>query len=108
MKMKLSFCACAMLAAVSAVKAGPVELESKELAPAPTLNDTDHWQLNLGSPGWLASVSGDIGLNRLLFYRLSTDFVPKFVSLNIVAFPVRNRSKPFTDHREPVPNRTQN
>jgi hypothetical protein len=65
MNMKLAFYACAVLAAVGAVKAGPAESEPKEIAPAPTLNDTDHWQFNLASPGWLASVSGEIGLNGI-------------------------------------------
>jgi len=65
MKMKLSFFAFALVAAVSAVKAGPAELESKEIAPQPTIAEADHWQFNLGSPGWLASVSGEIGLKGI-------------------------------------------
>jgi len=65
MKMKLSFFAFALVAAVSAVKAGPAELESKEIGPQPTIAEADHWQFNLGSPGWLASVSGEIGLKGI-------------------------------------------
>jgi hypothetical protein len=65
MKIRLRFLAGALFAIVIAVKAGPVELESKEMAPAPTINDTDHWHFNLASPGWLAGVSGEIGLNGI-------------------------------------------
>jgi hypothetical protein len=48
---------------VASVSAGPTELEPKEMAPAPTITDADRWHFNLASPGWLASVSGDIGLH---------------------------------------------
>ena len=65
MKIKLFFFACALFAAVSPMRAGPVELESKEMAPAPTINESEPWHFNLGVPGWLASVSGDIGLRGI-------------------------------------------
>jgi len=65
MKIRLLFCAGALFAIVGAVKAGPAELESKEIAPQPTIAEADHWQFNLGSPGWLASVSGEIGLKGI-------------------------------------------
>jgi len=39
-----------------------VELEPKETAPQPTITD-DQWHFNLGMPGWLAWMSGDIGLH---------------------------------------------
>jgi hypothetical protein len=52
----------AVLFVGSVVHAGPVELEPKEMVP-PTITDTDHWYFNLGLPGWLAGVSGDIGLH---------------------------------------------
>ncbi len=63
MKIKLLFFAGALFAIAGAVKAGPMELEPKEMAAPPTITDNDHWQFNLGVPGWLASVSGDIGLH---------------------------------------------
>ncbi len=62
MKIKLPFFACALFAAARVLEAGPVELESKEVAPAPTITDNDHWYFNIGFPGWLAWMSGDIGL----------------------------------------------
>ena len=65
MKIKLFFFACALFAAVSPMRAGPVELESKEMAPAPTITESEPWHFNLGVPGWLASVSGDIGLRGI-------------------------------------------
>jgi len=65
MKIKLFFFACALFAALSPMRAGPVELESKEMAPAPTINESEPWHFNLGVPGWLASVSGDIGLRGI-------------------------------------------
>jgi hypothetical protein len=63
MKIKLCFFAGALFAAVAGLAAGPVELEPKETAPPPTITDNDHWYFNLGMPGWLAFVSGDIGLH---------------------------------------------
>jgi hypothetical protein len=42
--------------------AGPVELEPKAMAP-PTITDDDHWHFNIGMPGWIAFISGDIGLH---------------------------------------------
>jgi hypothetical protein len=63
MRIKLSFFAGALFAAVGGVAAGPVELESKEMAPSPTITESEPWHFNIGSPGWLAFVSGDIGLH---------------------------------------------
>ena len=63
--MKLPFFALALFAAVSPMRAGPVELESKEMAPGPTITESEPWHFNLGVPGWLASVSGDIGLRGI-------------------------------------------
>jgi len=64
-KIKSSFFAGVLFAAVSPMWAGPVELEPKETAGPPTITDTDHWYFNIASPGWLASVSGDIGLRGI-------------------------------------------
>ena len=62
MRIKSFFCAGALLAAVGSVAAGTVELEAKETAPPPTITDNDHWHFNIGMPGWLPWISGDIGL----------------------------------------------
>src|SRR6266513_6171888 len=65
MKTKLSFFAgalFALFAAIGGVQAGPVELEPKEMAP-PTITNNDHWYFNIGMPGWVAFISGDIGLH---------------------------------------------
>jgi hypothetical protein len=61
-KIKLSFFACGLLVAARAVTADGLELEPKEMAPAPTVTSGEPWHFDLGMPGWLASVSGDIGL----------------------------------------------
>src|SRR5882724_12929538 len=62
-KMKLSFFAVALFAAVSPTWAGPLELEPKEMAPPPAITESEPWHFNIGLPGWLAFVSGDIGLH---------------------------------------------
>jgi hypothetical protein len=61
-RMKFSFFAVGLFAMVASVSAGPMELEPKEMAPAPTITESEPWHFTLASPGWLASVSGDIGL----------------------------------------------
>jgi hypothetical protein len=63
MKIKLCFFAGALFAAVGGVAAGPVELEPKEAAPPPAITADDQWHFNIGFPGWLAFISGDIGLH---------------------------------------------
>lgn len=63
MRVKLSFFAGALIAAIGGVEAGPVEPEPKEMAPPPTISDNDHWYFNIGMPGWIAFLSGDIGLH---------------------------------------------
>ena len=51
---------------IGRTEAGPVELEPKETAPAaPEITDNDHWYFNLGSPGWLANLSGTVGLQGI-------------------------------------------
>ena len=48
------------------MRAGPVQLEAKETAPAaPDITDNDHWYFTLGSPGWLANLSGTVGLQGI-------------------------------------------
>ncbi len=62
MGIKLSYLAGALFAAVGGVAAGPVELESKELVPPPTITQSEPWQFTLAAPGWLASLDGTIGV----------------------------------------------
>jgi hypothetical protein len=62
-RIRLFFFTGALLAVVGVVVAGPVELEPKETASSPTITDNNHWYFNLGMPGWLAFISGDIGLH---------------------------------------------
>lgn len=63
MKIKLLFFAGPLFAIVGAVKGGPVELESKEMAPPPNITSSEPWYFNIGSPGWIASLSGTVGLH---------------------------------------------
>src|SRR5213596_1311934 len=65
MGIKLSYLAGALFAAVGGVAAGPVELESKELAPPPTITQSEPWQFTLAAPGWLASLDGTIGIRGI-------------------------------------------
>ncbi len=65
MKIKLSFFAGALFAAVGGVAAGPVELEPKETAPPPTITQSEPWYFNIGSPGWAAGLSGTVGLQGI-------------------------------------------
>jgi hypothetical protein len=62
-KIKLFFFAGALFAVVGSVAAGPVELEAKETSAPPTITDSNHWYFNLGFPGWMPFISGDIGLH---------------------------------------------
>jgi len=50
-------------AASPVLMAGTVELEPKEMAPPPAITGNDYWYFNIGVPGWIAYVSGDIGLH---------------------------------------------
>src|SRR5437763_11352779 len=62
MKKQLALLITLVMAATSVLTAGPVELEPKAMAP-PMITDDDHWHFNIGMPGWLAFISGDIGLH---------------------------------------------
>src|SRR5438874_2398838 len=62
MRPKVFFFAAALIAIAGTAKPGSVELEPKEMAP-PTITDNDHWYFNIGMPGWIAFISGDIGLH---------------------------------------------
>jgi hypothetical protein len=55
---------CAAVAALligRAVAGGP-ESEPKEINAPPNVTDSAPWHFTLGSPGWLAGVSGDVGV----------------------------------------------
>src|SRR5438105_4640097 len=62
MKKQIALLIALAIAATSVLTAGPVELEPKAMAP-PTITDNDRWYFNIGMPGWLAFISGDIGLH---------------------------------------------
>jgi hypothetical protein len=62
MKKQIALLIALVVAATSVLTAGPVELEPKAMAP-PAITDDDHWHFNIGMPGWLPFVSGDIGLH---------------------------------------------
>src|SRR5436190_19105680 len=62
MKKQIALLIALFTAATSVLTAGPVELEPKAMAP-PTITDNDHWYFNIGMPGWIAFISGDIGLH---------------------------------------------
>src|SRR5436305_13882334 len=62
MKKQIALLIALVVAATSVLTAGPMELEPKAMAP-PTITDNDHWYFNIGMPGWIAFISGDIGLH---------------------------------------------
>lgn len=62
MKKQIALLIALVVAATSALTAGPVELEPKQTAP-PTITDDDHWHFNIAMPGWFAFIKGDIGLH---------------------------------------------
>src|SRR5207237_9314583 len=62
MKKQIALLIALVMAATSVLTAGPVELEPKAMAP-PTITDNDRWYFNIGMPGWIAFISGDIGLH---------------------------------------------
>ena len=63
MRTKLSFFAGVLFSAIGTVQAGPVELEPKEMAPPPNITSSEPWYFNIGFPGWLPWISGDVGLH---------------------------------------------
>lgn len=62
MKIKFYLLATSLFAAGTLLRAGPMEFAPKEAMP-PTIMDSDHWYFNIGMPGWIAFISGDIGLH---------------------------------------------
>src|ERR1700730_13678944 len=61
MRIKFLLFMGALFAIVGAVAAGSLELAPKETAP-PSITESEPWHFNLASPGWLASISGEVGL----------------------------------------------
>src|SRR5213079_130512 len=62
MKKQIALLIALVTAATSVLTAGQVQLEPKAMVP-PTITDDDHWHFNIGMPGWIAFISGDIGLH---------------------------------------------
>jgi hypothetical protein len=62
MKTKLSVLAAALSVAVIA-KAGPMEVDSKEMVAAPKITESEPWHFDIGVPGWLPGVYGDMGVH---------------------------------------------
>src|SRR5205823_7161752 len=62
MKKQIALLMALAMSATSVLTAGPVELEPKAMAP-PTITADDQWHFNIGMPGWVAFISGDIGLH---------------------------------------------
>ena len=65
MAIKLSFFAGALFAAVGCVAAGPVELDSKEIAPPPTITQSEPWHFSIAAPGWMPGMDGTVGLRGI-------------------------------------------
>src|SRR5204863_539958 len=62
MSIRLSLFTGALLAVVGPVVAGSVELAPKEIAP-PAITESEPWQFTIAAPGWMAGMSGTIGIN---------------------------------------------
>ena len=65
MAIKLSFFAGALFATVGGVAAGPVELDSKEIAPPPTITQSEPWHFSIAAPGWMPGMDGTVGLRGI-------------------------------------------
>src|ERR1700747_34113 len=61
MRIKLFVLAGAVFAIIGRVGAGSLEIAPKETA-APTITESEPWQLTIAAPGWLASMNGTIGV----------------------------------------------
>ena len=51
-----------VVAAVGGLRAGTMEFQPKESAP-PTITQAEPWQFTIAAPGWMAGMSGTIGIN---------------------------------------------
>ena len=65
MRIKLSFFAGVLFAAVGSVAAGPVELEPKEMASPPTITQSEPWRFTIAVPGWMPGLTGTTGLHGI-------------------------------------------
>ena len=45
--------------------AGPIELESKEIASPPTITQSEPWHFTIAVPGWMPGMDGTVGLNGI-------------------------------------------
>jgi len=59
---KLFFLTGAALAVVGRLAAGSLELAPKETAP-PAITESEPWHFTIAAPGWMAGMSGTIGIN---------------------------------------------
>ena len=61
MRKKFLFSSGAVLAMISALQAGTMELQPKDGAP-PTITQSEPWQFTIAVPGWMAGLDGTIGV----------------------------------------------
>jgi len=91
MKKQIALLIALVVAATSALTAGPVELEPKATAP-PTITDDDHWHFNIAMPGWFAFVKGDIGLHGVSSHPdigFFNDLLTHFTGITSISADVR-------------------
>ena len=62
MRTKLFFLTGTAFAVVGRLAAGSLELAPKETAP-PAITESQPWQFTIASPGWMAGMSGTIGID---------------------------------------------
>src|SRR4051812_29754044 len=51
-----------LLLGPSLAGAGQAEMEAKDFVVPPKITEPNDWHFNLGAPGWLANLSGTVGL----------------------------------------------
>src|SRR5215475_3118097 len=61
MRKKFLFSSGAVLAMISALQAGTMELQPKDGAP-PTITQSEPWQFTIAVPGWMAGLDGTVGV----------------------------------------------
>jgi hypothetical protein len=61
MRIKRFFFAAVVFAIFSGLRAGTLELQSKESVP-PTITESEPWKFTIAAPGWMASMDGTIGI----------------------------------------------
>jgi hypothetical protein len=63
---RAGYCYAVTLLLTGLVHGGSNTFDGKDMQSAPpTITETDQWHFNFGSPGWLAGVSGDVGLRGI-------------------------------------------